>query len=44
MVECLTLVFAAIAAAGSLLRVAQKERLWRWHKKTYKAESREDAL
>jgi hypothetical protein len=35
-VELLTLLFAAIAAVGSVVRVAQNERLYRWHKKTRK--------
>jgi hypothetical protein len=35
-VDYLTLFFAAIAAVGSLVRVAQNERLYRWHKKTHK--------
>jgi hypothetical protein len=36
MLAWLTLIFAAIAAAGSVVRVAQNERLYRWHHKAHK--------
>ncbi len=36
MVDWLTLIFAAVAAVGSVVRVAQNERLWKWHRKRYK--------
>jgi hypothetical protein len=35
-VEYLTLFFAAVAAVGRLVRVAQNERLYRWHRKVHK--------
>jgi hypothetical protein len=36
MVDWLTLVFAAVAAVGSIVCVAQNERLYRWHLKRHK--------
>lgn len=36
MLEWATFIMATIAAVGSLIRVAQNERLYRWHKKTHK--------
>jgi hypothetical protein len=36
LVEYLTLIFSAIAAVGSVVRVAQNERLYRWHRKNHK--------
>ena len=36
MIDWLTLIFAAIAAAGALVRVYQNERLYKWHRKVHK--------
>jgi hypothetical protein len=36
MLDWLTLIFAAIAAVGSLVRVAQNERLYKFHRKVHK--------
>ena len=36
MIDWLTLIFAAVAAGGSLYRCYQNERLYRWHKRTHK--------
>ena len=33
MIDWLTLIFAAIAAVGSVVRIYQNERLWKWHRK-----------
>jgi hypothetical protein len=31
-----TLIFAAMAGIGSLVRVIQNERLYRWHKRNHR--------
>ncbi len=36
MLDWLTLIFAAIAAVGSLVRVAQNESLYNFHRKVHK--------
>jgi hypothetical protein len=36
MLDGLTLIFAAIAAVGSVVRVYQNERFYKWHRKVYK--------
>ena len=36
LVDWLTLTFSALAGGGSLVRVFQNERLYRWHKKAHK--------
>jgi hypothetical protein len=36
MIDWLTLIFAAIAAVGSVVRVAQNERLYKRHRKAQK--------
>jgi hypothetical protein len=36
LVDWLTLIFSAFAGGGSLVRIFQNERLYRWHKKMHK--------
>jgi hypothetical protein len=36
LVDWLTLIFSGLADGGSLVRIFQNERLYRWHKRVHK--------
>jgi hypothetical protein len=44
MIEWLTLIFAAIAAIGSVVRVVQDEHLWKLHLKAHKKKRKKNSF
>ena len=43
MIDWLTLIFAALAAGGALVRIYQNERLYRWQRKVHKKRKKKRA-